>query len=81
MCQFNFAVYLRADSATSFAVKLDPEEHQRFVWATESELKAGKADGMDLDFTREEVEQTVLLAFDYFKAKGLSNGGLAEKRP
>jgi 8-oxo-dGTP pyrophosphatase MutT (NUDIX family) len=69
VCQFNFAVHLRTDSANSSAVKLNPEEHQRFVWATESEVKARKADGMDLDFTRREVERTVLLAFDHFRVK------------
>ncbi len=69
VCQFNFAVHLGTDSAVSSAVKLNPEEHQRFVWATESEVRAKKADGIDLDFTRREVECTVLLAFDYFRVK------------
>ena len=70
VCQFNFAVHLRTDSATSsLVVKLDPEEHQHFVWATESEVKARKADGMDLDFTREEVGRTVLLAFDHMRVE------------
>ncbi|KAK4235441.1 hypothetical protein C8A03DRAFT_36708 [Achaetomium macrosporum] len=69
VCRFNFAAHLRTDSATSLAVELDPEEHQRFVWATESEVKARKADGMDLDFTREEVWHTVLLAFDYIRVE------------
>ncbi|KAH7304738.1 NUDIX hydrolase domain-like protein [Stachybotrys elegans] len=69
VCQFNFAVSLSADSVISSGVKLNPEEHQRFVWATESEVKARKADGVDLDFTRREVELTVLLAFDHFRAK------------
>jgi 8-oxo-dGTP pyrophosphatase MutT (NUDIX family) len=71
VCQFNFAVRLRTDSATSLEVKLNPEEHQRFVWATESEVKARKADGIDLDFTRTEVERTVLLAFDHFRVKDI----------
>ena len=70
VCQFNFAVHPRADSAAStLAVKLDPKEHQRFVWATEAEVKARKAGGIDLDFTRSEVERTVLLAFDHFRAQ------------
>ncbi len=80
VCQFNFAVHPRTDSPIPLAVKLSPEEHQHFVWATESEVKARKADGMDLDFTREEVEHTVLLAFDYFRVKELPNEDLAEKR-
>ncbi|KAL8387848.1 hypothetical protein RB595_009631 [Gaeumannomyces hyphopodioides] len=69
VCQFNFAVRLGTDSAASLAVELNPEEHQRFVWATESEVRARRAGGVDLDFTREEVERTVLLAFDHFRVK------------
>ena len=63
VCQFNFAVHVRTDSGTPSAARLNPEEHQRFVWATEGEVKAKKADGMNLDFTTGEVERTVLLVF------------------
>jgi 8-oxo-dGTP pyrophosphatase MutT (NUDIX family) len=81
VCQFNFAVNLRTDSATSsMAVGLNPEEHQRFVWATESEVKTRKADGMDLDFTREEVERTVLLAFNHIRAEEVLNESITEKK-
>jgi 8-oxo-dGTP pyrophosphatase MutT (NUDIX family) len=69
VCQFNFAAHMKTKSGTPLAAKLNPEEHQRFVWATESEVKAKRADGIDLDFTRAEVERTVLLAFDYFRGK------------
>jgi 8-oxo-dGTP pyrophosphatase MutT (NUDIX family) len=79
VCQFNFAVHPRTDSATSsLAVKLNPEEHQHFVWATESEVKMRKADGMDLDFTRAEVERTVLLAFDRIRVGEALNESVAE---
>ena len=80
VCQFNFAVYLRTESATSsLAVKLNPEEHQNFVWATESQVKMRKADGMNLDFTRAEVERTVLLAFDHIRVEEVLGGGIAGK--
>ncbi|KAI9809743.1 MAG: hypothetical protein M1825_000176 [Sarcosagium campestre] len=81
VCQFNFAVHPRTtDGAISSAVRLNPEEHQRFVWATESEVKVRKADGMDLNFTRREVERTVLLAFDYFRGVSeIPNESIAEK--
>lgn len=69
VCQFNFAVRVTAEGVTPPVVKLDPKEHQRFVWASEDEVKARKADGIDLDFTRDEVERTVLLAFSHFKGK------------
>lgn len=68
VCQFNFAVQPRSSSAAPLAVVLTPEEHQHFVWATEIEVKVGKAGCIDLDFTREEVKRTVLLAFDYSRS-------------
>ncbi|KAI0402998.1 NUDIX hydrolase domain-like protein [Xylaria palmicola] len=67
VCQFNFAVHMRTDAYAALATRLDPEEHQRFVWATEDEVKARKVNDIDLDFTREEVERTVLLAFEHFR--------------
>ncbi|PMB72120.1 hypothetical protein BM221_002220 [Beauveria bassiana] len=65
VCQFNFVVLLRADDEA--AVKLDPDEHQRFVWATKAEVEARRveSEGIDLAFTREEVCLSVLQAFDY----------------
>jgi 8-oxo-dGTP pyrophosphatase MutT (NUDIX family) len=69
VCQFNFAVHVRTDSGTPPVVRLNPEEHQRFVWATEGEVQARKVDGIDLDFTKEEVERTVLLVFKDFRGK------------
>jgi 8-oxo-dGTP pyrophosphatase MutT (NUDIX family) len=69
VCRFSFAVQVKSEGESPLAVRLDPKEHQRFVWATEDEVKARKADGIDLDFTREEVRRTVLLAFDYFRGK------------
>jgi 8-oxo-dGTP pyrophosphatase MutT (NUDIX family) len=67
VCQFNFAVQVATDNGTSLAVTLNPEEHQCFVWATEGEIKAKKADNIELDFTKGEVERTVLLVFNYFR--------------
>ena len=34
ICKFNFVVQVKADAESRFTVKLDPEEHQRFVWAS-----------------------------------------------
>ena len=69
VCQFNFAVHIKNDEGTPSAVRLNPEEHQRFVWATEDEVKARKVGGIELDFTRDEVERTVLLVFKDFSEK------------
>ncbi|KAI0424365.1 NUDIX hydrolase domain-like protein [Xylaria sp. FL1042] len=67
VCQFNYAVHAKTNNGTPLAVKLDPNEHQCFVWATEDEVKAKKVGNIVLDFTREEVERTVLLSFQHFK--------------
>ncbi|KAF5604872.1 NUDIX domain-containing protein [Fusarium pseudocircinatum] len=64
VCQFNFLVKVDLNSQD---VKLSPEEHQRFVWASESEVRERKAGDIDLEFTRDEVQQTVLAAFQYAK--------------
>jgi 8-oxo-dGTP pyrophosphatase MutT (NUDIX family) len=69
VCLFSFAVQqvqVVSPDGSPPEVKLDPKEHQRFVWATEDEVKAKKVGDVHLDFTREEVERTVLLAFEYF---------------
>lgn len=63
ICRFNFAVYVRSDGGDALTAKLDPKEHQQFVWATEEQVRAGQAGAVDLEFVREEVERTVLLAF------------------
>ncbi|KAF5541068.1 NUDIX domain-containing protein [Fusarium mexicanum] len=62
VCQFNFLV--RVDVSIQ-DVKLAPDEHQRFVWASESEVRERKAGDVDLEFTRDEVQRTVLAAFQY----------------
>jgi 8-oxo-dGTP pyrophosphatase MutT (NUDIX family) len=62
-CKFTFLVEVEQSSDEGLKVKLDPMEHQNFVWATEGEVKAGKVGNVELEFTSWEVEQTVLEAF------------------
>lgn len=62
-----------------FAVKWDPEEHQRFVWATKQEAKAKRADGIDLDFTNEAVRRTNLQTFNYFKVQEVESLYVSEE--
>ncbi|KAK8150578.1 hypothetical protein G3M48_000796 [Beauveria asiatica] len=66
VCQFNFVVLPRQEDQEP-AVRLDPDEHQRFVWATKAEVEARRveSEGVDLVFTREEVCVSVLQAFDF----------------
>lgn len=67
VCRFNLAVHVLAEEGTELTATLDPNEHQRFVWATESEVRAKRAGSVDLDFVREDVERTILLAFRHLQ--------------
>ncbi|KAI0096979.1 NUDIX hydrolase domain-like protein [Nemania sp. FL0031] len=67
--QFNFAVSIKTENGSPPIVKLNPKEHQRFVWATKSEVRAKKVNGIKLEFTAEEVERAVLLAFSHVREK------------
>ncbi|KAK4498723.1 hypothetical protein PRZ48_009233 [Zasmidium cellare] len=69
VCQFNFAVRVATGHGTPPVVKLDPEEHQNHVWATEHDVKARRVGDVDLEFTSDEVERNVLLAFKYAREK------------
>ena len=62
-CKFTFLVEVEQISEDGLKVKLDPMEHEKFVWATEGEMRAGKVGNVELEFTSWEVEQTVLEAF------------------
>lgn len=63
ICQFNFAVFVNTGAEGVSTVQLDPNEHQNHVWATEDEVRAGRAGEVDLDFVRQEVKLKVLSAF------------------
>jgi len=59
VCKFNFLV----ETKGTMDVKLDPEEHQRFVWASEGEARAKKIGDLELEFTSADLEVIVLEAF------------------
>ena len=44
-------------------VKLDPSEHQRFVWGSEEEVRVRKVGDVELEFIMSDLEATVLDAF------------------
>lgn len=64
-----------ADVEDSGCVRLDPEEHQDYVWATEEECRAKMAardagvqgDVVELDFTTGAQEEAILSAFSLRK--------------
>jgi len=63
VCKFNFLVEAQRSEDGSLNVKLDPEEHQNYVWATEEEVKAKKVGDIELRFTVEDQEKIILEAF------------------
>lgn len=44
-------------------VRLDPDEHRDYVWATEEEVRAGRVGGVSLRFTMREQVDVVLEGF------------------
>ncbi|KAL9033621.1 MAG: hypothetical protein Q9214_007426, partial [Letrouitia sp. 1 TL-2023] len=42
ICKFIFVAQVEKGAEGQLSVKLDPEEHQRFVWASQDEVKAKK---------------------------------------
>ena len=62
ICKFNFLVEVKRVEGT-MDVQLNPEEHQRFVWASEEEAKGRKVGDLEIEFTTTDLEATVLKAF------------------
>jgi 8-oxo-dGTP pyrophosphatase MutT (NUDIX family) len=63
ICRFNFAVHVENKNGALMSARLNPEEHQQYLWATESEIRAGQVGHVNIEFVREEVKHTILLAF------------------
>jgi 8-oxo-dGTP pyrophosphatase MutT (NUDIX family) len=64
VCKFNFLVEAEKDADGNLEVKLSASEHQNYLWATEEEVKGGKASDVDLNFTNREQKGVVLQAFE-----------------
>jgi 8-oxo-dGTP pyrophosphatase MutT (NUDIX family) len=63
VCKFNFLVDAGKGADGKLDVKLDPNEHQNYVWAGEEEVKTRKVGNLNLKFTTREQEAVVLEAF------------------
>lgn len=70
VCKFNFLVVTKSAEGT-IDVKLDPKEHQNFVWACEEEVRARKVGDLEIEFTMKDLKATVLESF------GIKNGAKA----
>ncbi|KAI0156688.1 NUDIX hydrolase domain-like protein [Hypoxylon sp. FL1284] len=64
MCKYSFLT-----QAEGYDVKLDPEEHQAFLWVTEEEAKAGKCGDVEFEYTFVQQRRAVLQAFEMHRAK------------
>jgi 8-oxo-dGTP pyrophosphatase MutT (NUDIX family) len=61
--KFSFLVDVEKGEGGKLDVKLDPGEHQKYVWATEEEVRARRVGDVELKFTAREQEAVVLEAF------------------
>jgi 8-oxo-dGTP pyrophosphatase MutT (NUDIX family) len=76
VCRFNFIVEPRTGGAGELEVKLDPNEHQAFVWATEKDVKMKKAGDVELEFTGPMAESAILEAFTLKKDMNADSVGI-----
>lgn len=60
---FVFFVEAEKDECGTLEVRLDPKEHQKYVWASESDVRRKKVGDVELEFTTVHMEATVLDAF------------------
>jgi 8-oxo-dGTP pyrophosphatase MutT (NUDIX family) len=63
VCKLNFLAEVHRDENGQANVVLDSEEHQNYVWATETEVKARKVGDLELSITSVEQEKVILEAF------------------
>ncbi|KAI0481083.1 NUDIX hydrolase domain-like protein [Xylariaceae sp. FL0804] len=64
VCKHSFVV--RVDG---YAARLDPDEHQALVWASEAEARAGRCGDVELVYTTREQEESIYEAFGVWKAR------------
>ncbi|SPO03080.1 uncharacterized protein DNG_05761 [Cephalotrichum gorgonifer] len=72
LCRFSFEVEVEGWEGVS----LDPAEHQDYVWATEEEVRAGRAEGREIVFTNRGMMALVL---EGFRLRKEENGGKEEE--
>lgn len=53
----------------STEIKLDPREHQAYLWATETEVRQGICGGIRLNWISESQDKAILTAFDIYKLR------------
>jgi len=63
VCKYSFLVDAEKGVNGKLHVKLDPNEHQNYVWAAEEDVKARSVGEIELEFTTKDQETVVLEAF------------------
>ncbi|KAI1393180.1 NUDIX hydrolase domain-like protein [Hypoxylon trugodes] len=58
MCKFSFLIEVKG-----YDVKLDPNEHQAYLWVTEEEAQSGKCGEIEFEYTFKEQQLAVYKAF------------------
>ena len=69
ICKFVFVVQVEQGAEGHLDVKLDPEEHRQFLWASQDEVKAKKVGDVELEFTTRDLENTVRQSFGYIEKR------------
>jgi 8-oxo-dGTP pyrophosphatase MutT (NUDIX family) len=70
ICKFTFMVETEHVAERWPEVRIDPEEHQQFLWASEDEVRSNRAALVELVFTNQQQEDTVLAAFAHLARDG-----------
>ena len=69
ICKFVFVVQVEQGAEGHLDVELDPEEHRQFLWASQDEVKAKKVGDVELEFTTQDLENTVRQSFGYIEKR------------
>ena len=64
ICKFDFIVEVHRRNAGKFDVKLNPEEHQSFLWASEDEVRCKKSGDTEMEFTTTALQRTIIESFE-----------------
>lgn len=64
ICKLNFVVDVERDADGGLNPRLDPSEHQQYVWASKAEVMCKKVGDIELDFTSGEMETLVIRTFE-----------------
>jgi 8-oxo-dGTP pyrophosphatase MutT (NUDIX family) len=69
ICKFLFVVQVEQGADGQLNVRLDPDEHRRFVWASQDEFKAKRVGDVELEFSTRDLENTVLQSFEHIEKR------------